>query len=87
MKTTCTHCSQEVEVSDLPVNSELECPACHQKFTISDTAQKARPKIGIRKPGAISSAPAPQAAPEAPQMPQEEPPYEPVEGIDDDIPF
>ena len=28
------------------------------------------------------------AAPEAPQMPQEDPPpYEPVEGIDDDIPF
>ena len=33
-------------------------------------------------------APPPPAAPqqEAPQMP-EEPPYEPVEGIDDDIPF
>jgi len=32
------------------------------------------------------AAPAPSAA-EAPQMPPEDPPYEPVEGIDDDIPF
>ena len=31
--------------------------------------------------------PAAPAAAEAPQMPSEEPPYEPVEGIDDDIPF
>ena len=40
-----------------------------------------------QRPQYRQQAPAPQAASEAPQMPQEEPPYEPVEGIDDDIPF